>query len=131
MNDYARQSKNIETANVRYSACAVTGVTRAAPPTRPVPRPGRGRQEAGPPPVGSDVLWTFGSPAVRSPGTMIGSAVSYEQPASILVYWAALSLPDAVGARNGSQRVQTSADAARCSQNLLAVKGSPFDSVRR
>jgi len=111
--------------NARSSACAVTGVTCAAPPTRPFPRPGRGRQEAGHSPVGSDVSWTLGSPAVRSPGTTIGSAASYEQPAPILAYWAAPSLPDAVGARNGSQRVQTSPDAARCNQNLLAGEGLP------
>ena len=101
------------------------GVTCAAPPTRPFPRPGRSRQEAGHSPVGSDVSWTLGSPAVRSPGTTIGSAASYEQPAPILAYWAAPSHPDAVGARNGSQRVQTSPDAARCNQNLLAGEGLP------
>src|SRR5580693_10477115 len=112
--------------NALIYACAVTGVTCAAPPTRPFPRPGRGRREAGHSPVGSDVSWTLGSPAVRSPGTTIGSAASYEQPASILAYWAAPSLPDAVGARNGSQRVQTSPDAARWNQNLLAGEGLPL-----
>src|SRR5580693_4977197 len=111
--------------NALIYACAVTGVTCPAPPTRPFPRPGRGRQEAGHSPVGSDVSWTLGSPAVRSTGTTIGSAASYEQPASSLAYWAAPSLPDAVGARNGSQRVQTSPDPARRSQNLLAGEGLP------
>jgi hypothetical protein len=106
-------------------ACAVFGVACAAPPTRPFPRPGRGRQEAGHSPVGSDVSWTLGSPAVRSPGTTIGSAASYEQPASILVYWAAPSLPDAVGARNGSQRIQTPPAPARRGQTLLAGEGLP------
>jgi hypothetical protein len=86
-----------------FRPCAVTGVTCAAPPTRPFPRPGLGRQEAGHSPVGSDVSWTLGSPAVRSPGTTIGSAASYEQPASIVAYWAAPSLPDAVGARRQSE----------------------------
>src|SRR5579859_532569 len=76
-------------------------------------------------PADSDVSWTLGSPAVRSSGTTIGLAASYEQPASILAYWAAPSLPDAVGARNGSQRVQTSPDPARRSQNLLAGEGLP------
>ena len=50
---------------------------------------------------------------------------TYEQPASILAYWAAPSLPDAVGARNGSQRVQTSPDLARRSQTLLADQRLP------
>jgi hypothetical protein len=35
-------------------------VTCAAPPTRPFPRPGRGRQAAGQSPVGSEVSWTLG-----------------------------------------------------------------------
>ena len=107
--------------------CGMCGyrVTCAAPPTRPFPRPGRGRQAAGHSPVGSDVSWTLGSPAVRSSGTTIGSAASYEQPASILAYWAAPSLPDAVGARNGSQRVQTSPDPALRSHNLLADQRLP------
>jgi hypothetical protein len=98
-------------------------VTCAAPPTGPFPGPGRGQQAAGQSPVGSDVSWTLGSPAVRSSGTTIGSAASYEQPASILAYWATLSLPDTVGARNGSQRVQTSPDPGRRSQDLLAGEG--------
>jgi hypothetical protein len=86
---------------------------------------GCGRQAAGQSPVGSDVSWTLGSPVVRSSGKTIGSGASYEQPASILAYWAAPSLPDAVGAGKGSQRVQTSPDPARRTQNLLAGQGLP------
>src|SRR6266852_5948971 len=39
--------------------------------------------------------------------------------------WKAPSAPSAVGARKGSQRVQTPADPARRSQNLLAGEGLP------
>jgi hypothetical protein len=39
--------------------------------------------------------------------------------------WKAPSVPSAVGARNGSQRVQPSPDSARRSQNLLAGQGLP------
>ena len=112
--------------NARSSACAVTGVTCAAPPTRPFPRPGRGRQEVGHSPVGSDISWTLGSS-----GTTIGSALSYEQPMWILAYWAAPSLPDDVGARIGSQRVQTPQTQRDVAGIFSQVKGSPLDSVRR
>ena len=95
------------------------------PPTRPFPRPGRSRQAADHSPVGSDISWTLGSPAVGSSGTTIGSAPSYEQPTWILAYWAAPSLPDDVGARIGSQRLQTPPDSARRSRNLLAGEGLP------
>jgi hypothetical protein len=100
-------------------------VTCAAPPTGPFPGPGRGQQAAGQSPVGSDVSWTLGSPAVRSSGTTIGSAASYEQPASIwrigrLSAFQVLWEPE-MGA-NVFRRPQTQGDVG---QDLLAGEGLP------
>jgi len=107
------------------SACAVTGWPVPPHPLGRFRVPGVVARRPASPPSARRSRGLWGSPTVRSSGTTIGSAASYEQPASSLAYWAAPSLPDAVGARNGSQRVQTSPDPARRSQNLLAGEGLP------
>ena len=71
-------------------------------------------------------LVSFGSPAVLSAGAESGSAPSYWHPTSILAPSAAPGAPDAVGARNGGQRVQAPSAVARPNQILLACQWLPI-----